>query len=262
MGRSCFVSSLLILLSYTVQATQADKPAPFDDDPALLLRPRYIPHRQANYNRTVLAPQTPSLYFSRTPSPLTTLTTLETTATEPENRASPTALVVDVNPAEAQNQLDQNQPVGDEWLPTTASDAFYDSPSVAADRTSDDVRNICNTDAMALTQKNWLASGALELLQNVTAEGMLEQRDGSGNRLLQQIASTYLGNGDFVCGAGALTTCTVSCSQVVTFVDDLETARDVYFLLKQAEHLNVIFNESLVGFSFFLEKCWNSSDGC
>ncbi|KAG0126324.1 hypothetical protein HOY82DRAFT_628485, partial [Tuber indicum] len=94
---------------------------------------------------------------------------------------------------------------------------------------------ICKSRPFALTQENYLRSGADEWLREYTMDNQNRnymQKHG----VISTIAYDFLGNTNFKCAIGFQHLCNVECLTVVTHVEDLRLARQVYFVLASASH--------------------------
>lgn len=141
---------------------------------------------------------------------------------------------------------------------------FIEISGLAHERTQQDVRDVCKSFDFTLTVENFYLSGAMDWLEKYT----LTARDSKSYRergIVGSIAYNYLGDTGFRCGLGSTSLCILSlhsiisfyigllltelcspghvrCPDVVHAVNDLDEARAIFFVLKSAQHLNLVFN--------------------
>ncbi|KAG0644002.1 hypothetical protein HOY80DRAFT_997285 [Tuber brumale] len=94
---------------------------------------------------------------------------------------------------------------------------------------------ICKSRPFALTQENYLRSGADEWLREYTMDNQ-NRKYMQKHGVISTIAYDFLGNTNFKCAIGFQHLCDVQCLTVVTHVEDLRLARQVYFVLASASH--------------------------
>ena len=94
---------------------------------------------------------------------------------------------------------------------------------------------ICKSRPFALTQENYLLSGADEWLREYTSANQ-NRKYMNLHGVISTIAYDFLGDTNFKCAIGFQHLCNVQCLTVVTHVEDLRLARQVYFVLASSSH--------------------------
>jgi hypothetical protein len=141
---------------------------------------------------------------------------------------------------------ENSAPASNQTLPTSTplpENPHFASISASPARKSpisySDAATICKSPSWELTIPNWIWSNAQEWLELYT----LRYKDSYEVRqhgLVGSIAYRYLGEPNFRCGVGMTQTCVVWCKDVVMAVEDLEEARNVYFVLSSIAHFTAV----------------------
>ena len=94
---------------------------------------------------------------------------------------------------------------------------------------------ICKSRPFALSQENYLRSGADEWLRDYTMKNQ-NRKHMQKHGVISTIAYDFLGDTNFKCAIGYQHLCNVQCLAVVAHVEDLRLARQVYFVLASSSH--------------------------
>jgi len=102
-----------------------------------------------------------------------------------------------------------------------------------------DAVDICKSYAFDPSQVNWHVAGTYEWMLNYTLANQ-DREYFKKNGLISTIAFDYLGINNYKCAIGTSHLCMVDCPTVVKSIEDLETARNVFFALTSATHMLTI----------------------
>ena len=86
---------------------------------------------------------------------------------------------------------------------------------------------------------NWIFSNAQEWLELYTLR-FKDSYEVRQHGLVGSIAYRYLGEPNFRCGVGMTQSCVVWCRDVVMAVEDLDEAKNVYFVLSSIAHFTAV----------------------
>jgi hypothetical protein len=121
---------------------------------------------------------------------------------------------------------------------TSAVDAMFNDSLLFHRLSQSDVDavDICKSYAFDMSQVNWHLANTEEWMRTYAITN--QHRDFfKRNGLIATIAFDFLGVSGFKCAVGTSHLCTVDCPTVVRSVENLETARHVYFTLVSASHM-------------------------
>jgi hypothetical protein len=121
---------------------------------------------------------------------------------------------------------------------TAAVDAMFNDTLLFHRLSKSDVDavDICKSYAFDASQVNWHLANTEEWMRTYAIAN--QHRDFfKRNGLIATIAFDFLGFSGFKCAVGTSHLCTIDCPTVVRSVENLETARHVYFTLVSASHM-------------------------
>ncbi|RPA98528.1 hypothetical protein L873DRAFT_1844226 [Choiromyces venosus 120613-1] len=160
-------------------------------------------------------------FSTSTPEPQATFVTITTTRpnpTLPSHLSLPTSLFPSDDPVFA---------------------IINQSPARRTPITPGEAATVCKSPAWELKLSNWIFSNAHDWLELYT----LKYKDSYEVRrhgLVGSIAYRYLGEPNFRCGIGMTQTCVAWCKDIVMAVEDLNEAKNVYFVLSSISHFTAV----------------------
>jgi hypothetical protein len=162
---------------------------------------------------------------------------IETAVPVPGNATEAMSGVGNIYPAEAAPTLAILD--GIEAIDVTAAvDAMFNDTLLFHRLSQSDVDavDICKSYAFDASQVNWHLANTEEWMRTYAIAN--QHRDFfKRNGLIATIAFDFLGISGFKCAVGTSHLCTVDCPTVVRSVENLVTARHVYFTLVSASHM-------------------------
>ncbi|RPB05719.1 hypothetical protein L873DRAFT_1797449 [Choiromyces venosus 120613-1] len=104
-----------------------------------------------------------------------------------------------------------------------------------------DAIDLCKSREFDLVVENWFVSEATEWLHEYTKKKK-DTYNYKKRGIIGAIAYDYLGDSGMVCGTNTASLCHVDCVNLVKSIPDVLEAQKIYFILKSAQHLNLVFD--------------------